>query len=315
MQKIIGMLFLFGAFTLAGSCVVAVRFIDGRLGTFTITSISLCLAVLFLLPSSGRAAFAAIRKLSRLEWIELFLQAVFGVFLYRMLLLFGMQSTSSAEAGLLTGTTPAITVLLSILVLKERMNRQKFLGILFAISGVLLIQNLASNGTDISLTHLAGNVLVIGSAASESLFNTFSRIAAVKRNNNSSTKFSPAVQTLIVCVIAIILCVIPTAFENPVSSIAQASPQTWLSLAWYGIPVTAIAYIFWYSGIKRCEVSTAAAFSGMVPFTSLVLSTMILGERAAPIQWVGGALIIVSMICIGRSDRCLSEKVVLEEVK
>ncbi|EFU41064.1 hypothetical protein PVOR_15584 [Paenibacillus vortex V453] len=45
--------------------------------------------------------------------------------------------------------------------------------------------------------------------------------------------------------------------------------QEWLALVWYVPIVTALAFIWWYAGIKRCQVATAAAFSGMMPFTAI----------------------------------------------
>jgi drug/metabolite transporter (DMT)-like permease len=60
-----------------------------------------------------------------------------------------------------------------------------------------------------------------------------------------------------------------------------------------------LAFIFWYAGIKRCTACTAAAFSGMMPFTSLILSVLVLGEYANWQQWAGGGLVILGMILIG----------------
>ncbi|UUZ97191.1 DMT family transporter [Paenibacillus sp. P25] len=70
-------------------------------------------------------------------------------------------------------------------------------------------------------------------------------------------------------------------------------------MVWYGPVVTALAFVCWYAGIKRNPVSTAAAFSGMMPFTALLLSVLILREHAGWQQWSGGMLVILGMILIG----------------
>ncbi|EGW40222.1 putative membrane protein [Desulfosporosinus sp. OT] len=71
---------------------------------------------------------------------------------------------------------------------------------------------------------------------------------------------------------------------------------------WYGLFVTALAFVFWYAGIKRCGAFTAAAFSGMMPFTSMLLSVIILGEHPGWQQWLGGILVIFGMVLIGTGD-------------
>ena len=55
-------------------------------------------------------------------------------------LLYGLLHTSSAEAGILTGATPAFTVILAGLMLKESMNRTKLVGVLSTVGGVIVIQ-------------------------------------------------------------------------------------------------------------------------------------------------------------------------------
>lgn len=309
MQQIKGMLFLFGAFSLAGTSVIAARYVTGKLGTFTITCISLLFALLCLIPFSGRKTIRVIQHLTTMDWVYLFFQSIFGVFLYRMFLLLGLLHTSSAEAGILTGTTPAITVLLSRFLLKERMNRRKIYGIICTIAGIFLIQNLFSSTDHFSVLHIVGNFLVVCSSACESLFNSCSRIAVVKSASHSKEAIPPMVQTVLVSAIAMILCLIPAGFENPVSRLASADLHEWFALLWYGVFVTALAYIFWYSGIKRCNVSTAAAFSGMIPFTSLILSVLILGEQATLQQWCGGMMIVISMVLIG----CNEKKIYLKQ--
>jgi drug/metabolite transporter (DMT)-like permease len=295
------MLFLFGAFTLAGTSVISARFVTGKLGTFTITAVSLFFALLCLLPLTGRKTGKAIQQLSKSDWAHLFVQALFGIFLFRMFLLLGLLHTSSTEAGILTGATPAITAVLAKVLLKERISRKKLIGILCTVTGVFLVQGIFMPQSKFALEHLIGNLLVLCASVCESLFNTCSRIAAVKAQSHLEKPIQPMVQTVLVSAIALFLCIIPALFEHPVQLLAKAGLQQWFSLVWYGVFVTALAFMFWYAGIKQCPVSTAAAFSGMMPLTSLLLSVLLLGEHADLWRWCGGILIILGMVLIGYS--------------
>jgi len=303
-----GMLFLTGAFALAGTSVISARFVAGKLGTFTITAVSLFFALLLLVPLAGSRIIESIRGASARDWAYLFLQALFGIFLFRVFLLLGLLHTTSVEAGILTGATPAITAVLSGLLLKEKMGPSKIIGILSTVAGVLFIQGLFMPGKCFMPEHIFGNVLVLCAASCESIFNVCSRIAVVRARPADKAAMPPMVKTVLVSLIAMSLCLIPACFEQPVGFLAKLGLQGWLSLIWYGVFVTALAFLFWYSGIKRCPASTAAAFSGMMPFTALLLSVLILGERAAIQQWCGGILVVSGMALIGRERNKLSDQ-------
>ncbi|KQL50214.1 hypothetical protein AN963_09520 [Brevibacillus choshinensis] len=308
MERFKGMVYLFCAFSFAGSSVIAARFFQSSLGTFTISAVSLLLALLCLLPLSGKKLMRTIRLLSAKEWIVLTYQALFGVFLFRMFLLYGLDKTSAAEAGILTGATPAVTVLLATVLLKETMDRTKLMGIVSTVAGILLIQDVFLFGDRFSLSHTVGNVLVLLAAVSESLFNVFSRSGAVASVIAEKESTHPVVQTTLVSAIALILCLIPAIFEQPIYSLSIIGWKEWLTLIWYGPFVTALAFIFWYAGIKRCHVSTAAALSGMMPFSALLLSVWLLGEHAGWQQWSGGLLVILGMVLIGREQPSITRR-------
>lgn len=301
MEQMKGRLFLLGAFTLAGTSVIVARFVSGHLGTFTITSVSLFFAVLFLLPICKNKLVVNIKSMSMKDWHLTLLQAIFGIFLFRMFLLLGISRTSSAEAGILTGATPAITALIARTLMKERISKKGFVGIGCTISGIFIVQGILAPGSNFEFAHFIGNLLILCAAASESIFNTLSRVNSMKKVERAHT-LDPLFQTTLVSTIAMLLCLLPASFEHPVEALVALNPGEWIALMWYGIFVTALAFIFWYSGIKRSSMYTASAFSGMMPLTSLILSVLILKEKTVLEQWSGALLVIIGMVLVGQSQ-------------
>jgi drug/metabolite transporter (DMT)-like permease len=292
-----GFLSLLGAFALAGTSVVAARFVSGALGTFTIAAASLLLALAALIPISWRKLRECLNGMTPADFLPLILQSLFGIFLFRMFLLTGLTRTSSVEAGILTGATPAITALAAAVLLKEAPDAGKVLGILCTVAGMLLIQGFV--GARFALDHLAGNLLVLCAAGSESAFNILSRLNATRGRR----PLHPISQTVLVTAIAFALCVVPALFEDPVRRLAAIGAREWLALIWYGLIVTALAFLLWYHGIRRCGAFTAAAASGVMPFVSLALSVWVLGEKAGPRQWLGGIAVALGMALIGAGGR------------
>jgi drug/metabolite transporter (DMT)-like permease len=298
-KRLEGPVCLFCAFTLAGTSVLSARYLSDKLGTFTITAVSLFFALLVLLPLCRRKLAPAIRAMSRKDFIFLAVQALFGMFLFRMFLIIGLTHTSAGEAGILTGATPAVTAILAWAALKEPSGGRKFAGILCTVAGVLFIQGVLLPENGFSGDHFIGNMLVLCAAACESLFNILSRVFVTRSGSGGLHPIDPAVQTALVSAIAMFLCLIPALFENPLTRLAAIGWKEWFALFWYDAFVTALAFIFWYAGISRCEAVVAAAFSGMMPFTSLTLSVLLLGESAGLRQWSGGALVIAGIFLIG----------------
>lgn len=72
---------------------------------FHITAISLFFALLLFVPLAGSRIVESIQGASARDWVSLFLQALFGIMLFRVFLLLGLQHTTAAEAGILTGTS------------------------------------------------------------------------------------------------------------------------------------------------------------------------------------------------------------------
>ena len=297
-----GQFYFIGAFSLAGTSVVAARYVSGAIGVFTIAAVSLFFASLALLPVCARRMATAFRSMTRKNVVEILLQAFFGMLLFRFCLFNGISRTSSLEAGVLTGATPAITALLAWLFLKEKLRINTFFGLAATVAGVVLVQGLAGLRGGLQPEHLFGNVLVLCAAASESIFNILSR-TAVLNGNRQARPLDPLTQTALVTMTALLLCCIPAAFEQPMARLSALGTVGWAALLWLGVIVTALAYICWYSGIKRCSAFTAAAYSGFMPLTAMILSALLLREQTDAFQWVGGVCVILGMVLIGFGER------------
>lgn len=264
---------LVGAFVLAGSSVVAAGYVVNNLGPFTITFISLFFGAATTMFFYGKLTIKTIPRLSRHQWKIVFLQALFGVFLFRVFLTFGLRYTSTAEAGIITGSTPAITALLTYLILRESLSGRNLLGILGTVLGIMVLQGFPFNIDAFSLVHFFGNLLVMGSAACEAAFTIMARSLHVRRQDVFT--LHAAAQAGIVSIIALLLCLIPMFLEWPWGAIANLHANAWLALVWYGSFVTLVAFILMFTGTKYTDGYTIAAYSGIIPVSALIWFCMI----------------------------------------
>ncbi len=303
MENTKGKIYLLSAFSLAGTSVITGHILTGKLSSFTITTVSLGILLLCLSPFYYRKVVQTIRLLTNNDWKMILFQAIFGIFLFRTFLLYGVKLTSTVEAGILTGATPAVTSLFALIFLKEQLSVKTGFGICCTVIGIVLLQAINLHSVRFSIEHFYGNLLILCAASSESSFNILSRKHNTKVSYDNSPSIHPMVQTLLVSAIALLLSLIPAYLENPLESIQTIGLREWVALVWYGLIVTAVAFVFFFEGVKRCSAYTIAAFSGMIPFTSMLLSLFFLKETIGGIQWLGGFLIIFSMLLIGTQQK------------
>ena len=124
---------LLGAMSLAGSSVVVGKIMVTTVPVFVAAFGSLLVAFVCMIPlMCGR--FGELRLLTAREWMCLLLQGLCGIVLFRVFTLYGLHMTGAAQAGIITGATPAVLAVLSVLLLGERFSARMAIGIVLAAS-------------------------------------------------------------------------------------------------------------------------------------------------------------------------------------
>ena len=292
----VGKLYLSAAFILAGSSIVAAGFASGFLPPAVTTLLSLSIAALTGLLAAGRKICLAVRSLSRQQWLMMALQALFGTFLFRLFLNAGLKYIGSAEAGIITGTTPALTAVCAWLMLKEKISGRALTAIVLSMLGIMLVQGNPFN-MNIGSFSLIGLGLILAAAACEALFTILARMFQVDEN----TRVEPMVQAALVCLLASAMCLPPALLENSWGLLAGLPLTVWLSLIWYGSIATVVSFAFMFAGAKRCDGYTLAAFTGLIPISSLVLAVIFLDESISLFQILGCGCVVTAtlMMAVG----------------
>ncbi|WP_348621012.1 DMT family transporter [Paenibacillus polymyxa] len=115
------------ATSIVGSSVVVGKLVVMRLPVFLSQSASLAVALLFLVPIVFIKKYSL--RISKRDALILFIQALIGMFLFRVLMLYGLAYASASESGILTSLTPAIVALLSYVLLREKITLRPVSGL------------------------------------------------------------------------------------------------------------------------------------------------------------------------------------------
>ncbi len=108
----------------------------------------------------------------RVDWSDagrLFLCAVFGVALNQLMFFHGLMRTSPINASIIMVATPILVLVLSGVLIGERITRTKLLGVLLGASGALLLIGLKPKGGATGATML-GDAFILINAISYGLY-------------------------------------------------------------------------------------------------------------------------------------------------
>jgi drug/metabolite transporter (DMT)-like permease len=275
---------LIGAMSLAGSSVVVGKLLVATVPVFLAAFGSLLVAFACMVPLMiGR--FSEVRLLTAREWIYLFLQGLCGIVLFRVFTLYGLQSTSAVQAGIITGTTPAVLALLSFLLLGEKLSARAAVGVVMAMTGCIVI-NVFSRGSG-GAGSLTGSLLVGAAVVCEALFTIFRKRIA--------QSVSAIVNTAVLIFCSLLLLAVPAA-RDLIHMTAGVPPAAMLAIVYYGVFATVVAYLLWTSAVGRVNGATAGAATAAMPASSVVLAVAVLGEQLHWHHLAGCLLIVVGIL-------------------
>ncbi len=294
---------LSGGFVLAGSSVVAAKLLAG-LPVFFAAAAGTAIALVALIPLAAAEARSepgpARRDALRRALPLLAAQALFGIALFRILMLLALRLTSAAVAGVATSATPALTALLSALFLRERIGPRTAVGITLAALGIATLQSGgAALGAPLGVAggsgELVGCLLALGAAASESAFNVLSK--------RLPAAVGPRLASAAVMALALVILGGLSLATGEKVEWASIGTERLLALAYMGLFSSALAYILWFAGVARVPASTAGAFAGLMPLSSFALSIAFLGERPRAAAFAGSALAIAGILLCAAAPR------------
>ncbi|WP_321808698.1 DMT family transporter [Burkholderia sp. BCC1993] len=251
----------------------------------------IAIAVLWPLFSSVK-----MRAVRRAEWLNLFLQAFFGTFMFTLLMLNGVQRTSAVAAGVITSTIPAIVALFAWLILREKPNGRALVSIALAIAGVVTI-NLANGSAGSTSAHgaggtssgsLTGNLLILGAVCCESIYVILSR------------RLTQTLAPIDICAythlfgLCLMLPLGATALWH--FDYASVPAGTWALVVWYGLSASIFSFWLWMKGIRHVPGSLAGVFSAVLPVAAAAYGIAFLGERPTLAHGIALACVVTGIV-------------------
>ncbi|KJZ03137.1 EamA family transporter [Pseudoalteromonas sp. CO348] len=201
------------------------------------------------------------------------------------LLFIAMESNASAGiASLLLQAQVIFTVLLSVLLLKETMDRFQVVGISIATFGFSLFFINSSGSTTI-----LGAVLILLAA----LFWSFSNLIMKRLQDVNLLHFIVWVSLVPPLPLFTLSYFIET--DAPLTLLLNTTTQSWLSIAYVGYISTLIAFAIWGWLLKNHKAAAVTPFALLIPIVGIVGSALLLNEQLMLMEAVGGGFILCGL--------------------
>lgn len=285
------------AMTLVGSSVVSAKFMVEQFPIFLglgIRQASATLAMFAIVWTVEKR----LPRVSRRDHGIILLQTITGVLIFNVLMLAGVDRTTAAASGIITSTVPAWIALMA-LILGERVSRLTMAGIGLAMGGVIVVN---SAGGDSDSGHapapLLGGVLVMGAVVGEALFTICGKALG--------GWVTPIANCLVVCVYGSLMFLPLALWQLPGFDFGTVRASGWIALAWSAGPVMIGAFFLWFTGLKVVPANSAAVYTGLIPVSALVCSSIFLSERIGWPHIVGMACVIAAIVLVARPDRAMT---------
>ena len=220
-----------------------------------------------------------ILSLSAKDWIHSIVLGILGTYLYYILLYFGYANAKGIEVLIIQYCWPIFVIILSILILKERLNIRKVISIILGFSGVFLVLT-KGNLTAIHLDNLFVDSIVLIAAFVFGLFSVLSKRVRIDSLTLVTIYFFTAT------VISFLSMISLSEFKLP-------TQETFLPIIINGIFVNGISYLFWIGALKIGKASFLAPFVFLTPVISTILLIVFFKEPFETIYLIGMISVIL----------------------
>ncbi|GGH59266.1 hypothetical protein GCM10010975_20720 [Comamonas phosphati] len=262
-------------------------------------SLRFVLAVMVLLPwmyfSGG---FAGLKGWSTRRWLGMAAAGTTGVFGYASLFLLGLQQVPAGKAALVITLNPVVTLLLAVWLFREHINRVIALGMLLAALGAVVV---ISHGRPLQILHGAvgtGEALILGCVACWVSYTLIGRWLLTGVDALSATAVTSTVGAVLLLAASLIV-------EGPagLSAAVHGSRQAWVALLFLAFGATALAYAWYFDGVKALGAGAASGYITLVPVIGVVFSALLLGEEIDASMLLGGAMAVVGTVVMNWGRR------------
>jgi len=219
-----------------------------------------------------------------------------------------MEVTTPVNAALIVGLNPALTLILSAVILKTRITAKQIIGILIALLGVLYLLFEGNMSALLGLEFKLGDGLILLACFFFALHHVWVKKYSNPSISNPQLSLLAAAACLLFFVLLIGGTMLFSSSHSLFTDVPSYSTTFWINALGIGALGTGVAYWFWYQGIDIAGADKAAVFVNIVPL-SAAIAYVIKGSQLESFHMISGLIIVggILVMQVGKSNRVITE--------
>jgi drug/metabolite transporter (DMT)-like permease len=243
------------------------------------------LAFILILPFTARQLAREWIVITR-QWKMLLLLALLGISSFNTLLYTAVHTTTAINGALIQSSMPAVIVLLSLVLYREKISTRQMLGVLLCIIGACLIVLRSELKTLLTLSFVQGDLIMIVAVVLYGLYSALlRRRPAVHLLSFLTATFGLGAASLFPVYLAELAAAGPFALDRNVAA----------SILYVAVFPSIAAYFCWNKGVDAVGPNRAGLFINLIPVFASLLSVWLLGESIRDFHIAGMSLIFIGM--------------------
>lgn len=273
-------LYLITTFMLWGSLYVVSQFVLGKIPTFTVAMFRYLIAFIALSLISIKSKK---EKIDKKDYKYFFIMGFIGYFISVDCQLLGTKIAGGSMASLINSLNPVFISIMAMLILNEKLEVNKIMGILLSLFGVYMIIGTGAH------VQFMGVLISFCSVICWAYMSVISRKISTKYSALTLTKLSMLIATI---------CNLPVSFiEVKITQpLIQIDGGVVFGLLYMGIVCTALTNILWNKSLSLLPANTCSAFYPIQTLTTSVLGVVIFHEVLKMSFILGSTFIIMGVL-------------------
>lgn len=288
-RKTLDWLMLLACNLMWASQFVMVKLVQEQMGPlFAVTfPIALSTAMLIILVTREPKV-----KTTRNDIRDFILLGVAGQLVAQLFITWGVRIAPASNAALLALVMPVATAVMAHFLLREHMNRLRWISFGLALLGVLACSGVDWRTLNFGGSYLAGNALIFLSVLGSAFYNTYSKKVLERHSPLQVLLYS--YYALLVLLLPVTVAAEPSGFTN----LLHYSATVWVGLAILAIFQYFLSMVLFLNVLTRLDATQAALSNYLIPFFGVVIAAVVLHERLTGYMIAGGLLALASTLLI-----------------
>lgn len=247
------------------------------------------LALVVLLPFTAAVTLEQ-RQLIVRHWRSLAALGASGIAIFHIFVYQALHFTQAVNAALFLSTTPVFIVVLSWLMLRERLSARQGLGVTISLMGAVVIIMRGELGRLLQLEFNAGDLWMLAAVPNWAFYSVLLR--------RLPPVFHPMTLVTVIALFGIAFLAPVYAWELAHDVGFEVNLITVGSILYIGLFASVLAYICWNRGVSVIGANRAGLFLHLVPLFSAILAIATLGEPVRMFHFVGAGLIFAGIYMV-----------------